>query len=87
MAHLHHDDARINSGVEGSGCYYSAQGPGKYDDAPLGPFEGVDQTALDGIGEANDADGDNLRRARFERILAGGKTPGKCQITGPWVVR
>lgn len=31
----------------------------------LGPFESINQTAFADIGEANDADGDTLRRARF----------------------
>ena len=31
----------------------------------LGPFERVDQTTFADVGEANDADGDALRRAWF----------------------
>jgi hypothetical protein len=34
----------------------------------LGPFERVDQTAFANVGEANDTDGDALRRARFVRL-------------------
>jgi hypothetical protein len=34
----------------------------------LGTFEGVDQTALPNVREADDADGDALRRARLVRL-------------------
>jgi hypothetical protein len=34
----------------------------------LGPFERVDQTAVPSVREANDTDGDALRRARFVRL-------------------
>jgi hypothetical protein len=34
----------------------------------LGAFEGVNQTALPNVREADDPDGDALRRARFVRL-------------------
>jgi hypothetical protein len=49
----------------------------------LGTFQGVDQTPLAHIREADDADGDALRRARFVRLEAeqrrrGSRKPGHC---------
>jgi hypothetical protein len=48
----------------------------------LGPFERVDQTAFADVGEANDADGDALRCARFVRLEEAEQCRGRarCQV-------
>jgi hypothetical protein len=50
--------------------------------AHLGPFERVDQAAFTDVGEANDADGDALRRARFVRLEEAEqcRSRARCQV-------
>ncbi len=45
----------------------------------LGALEGVDQTALADIREAEDANGDAMRRARFIRLEEAEATQVRCQ--------
>ena len=45
----------------------------------LGPFKRVDQTALPDVREANDTDGDALRRARFVRLEEAEQCRGRAR--------
>jgi hypothetical protein len=54
----------------------------------LRPFERVDQTAFADVWEANDADGDTLRRARFVRLEAEQcRGHARCQVRTPMRTR
>jgi hypothetical protein len=48
----------------------------------FGPFECVDQTAFANVVEANDADGDALRRTQFIRLEEGEQGGGMCPKLG-----
>ena len=48
----------------------------------LGAFEGVDQTVLADVREADNADGDALGRARFVRLEEGGATQAQFERRG-----